>query len=174
MYEINIYTDGACSVNVRCGGWAAIIITPNERFNISGSKIGTTNNAMELMAVIQAIEECLDMKEIRATEGLHLKIYSDSAYVVNGVNHPNRLPKWRLNGFHTVQGDPIANKELWIKMVSFLQMWDLKLELIKVKGHSGNRFNTKADKLASGRRDEAKRKLERSKGYKYKSKRTFN
>ena len=121
---INIYTDGACSVNPGVGGWGAVIIYDSgKEEKIYGSDPETTNNRMEITAVIKSLE--------KVNEKNNIKIYSDSTYVINTVTK-----NWKRN----------ANNDLWDALDKLLEGRDIKWEW--VKGHSGDKYNDIADKLA--------------------------
>ena len=159
--RINIYTDGACSGNPGPGGWAAVIILPenltdNNIIKISDGVKNATNNQMELLAVIEALnytyETILYIENATNTiiKNLHIDIYSDSAYVVNAINE-NWLKKWQLNGWKTKTNNNIKNHELWIKLHKLLKIFaslNYRINFIKIKGHSGNYYNELVDKLA--------------------------
>lgn len=138
--KIRAYTDGACSSNPGPGGWAAIIFFPNERQIISGHEIDTTNNRMELKAVVETLKLVLNMGHTK------IDIYSDSAYVVNAVKK-DWLKKWGNNGWKTVSGKDVKNKDLWLTLVSLLKK-SKHINFIKVKGHFGDKNNEQVDELA--------------------------
>ena len=161
---LRIFTDGACSCNPGPGGWASVISNYGECGEykiISGNEELTTNNRMELMAVLKTLEHLMSGK----VEGLSknddkIYIHSDSAYVVNAIND-NWVTKWKVNKWKTSKGEDVKNKELWEELVSIL--WALvgegwKIKLIKVKGHAGNVLNELADKEARGQSLAAKYK----------------
>ena len=133
---IKIYTDGSCLNNPGNGGWAAIIYFNNEVKKISGSVKDTTNNKMELMAPIKALQE---IKEKQAIE-----IYTDSQYVKLGIT--NWIHKWIKNNWQTSKKEPVKNKELWIQLYELTVSFDIKW--IWVKAHAGNILNEEVDLLA--------------------------
>ena len=137
--EITIYTDGACSGNPGAGGWGAVLIGAGKQKEISGFDPLTTNNQMELTAVIKALE----MLKISC----NVKLYSDSAYVVNAINQ-NWLENWKNNGWVGSDKKPVKNIELWQKLDILLNKHSVKF--IKVKGHADNELNNRCDKLATG------------------------
>lgn len=137
MEEITIYTDGACSGNPGPGGWGAILMYKDNKKEISGGKKDTTNNVMELTAVIEAL------KLVKFP--CKIKVYSDSAYVVNGFLQ-GWIYNWIKKNWRTADGSPVKNKELWETLYNFTQTH--KIEFIKVKGHSDNEFNNRCDELA--------------------------
>lgn len=148
---ITIYTDGSCSKNPGPGGWGAIINFDNKVKQISGGNPETTNNQMELQAVIEALDYVVKLtNNCSNKEQIHIQIYSDSAYVINAINQ-GWLYRWRLMKWKTVKGDDVKNKNLWQSL--YLHIAKIKVkgyELIfrKVKGHSGNPLNEAVDKLA--------------------------
>ena len=132
---IKIFTDGACSVNPGIGGWGAIIIFDSgEEKEISGAELETTNNRMEITAVIKSLE----LKELNIED--KVKIYSDSTYVINTITK-----NWKRN----------ANNDLWDKLDNLLEKRIVEWEW--VKGHSGNKYNEIADKLAVNAINELKK-----------------
>ena len=137
MEEIKIYTDGACSGNPGPGGWGAILMYKDNKKEISGSNPNTTNNIMEMTAVIEALKllkyPCV------------VKLYSDSAYVVNALEK-GWIYNWRKNNWKTADKKPVKNQELWEKLYSLSQTH--KINFIKVKGHSDNEYNNRCDELA--------------------------
>lgn len=137
MEEITIYTDGACSGNPGPGGWGAILMYKDIKKEISGGKKDTTNNVMELTAVIEALKLVKFPCKIR--------VYSDSAYVVNGFLQ-GWIYNWIKKNWRTSDGSPVKNKELWEILYNFTKTHEI--EFIKVKGHSDNEFNNRCDELA--------------------------
>lgn len=137
MEDVTIYTDGACSGNPGPGGYGAILMYKNNRKEISGSMKNTTNNVMEITAVIEALK--------LLKYGCKVKIYSDSAYVINAFNN-GWIYNWNNNGWKTADKKPVKNRELWEELYSLAKIH--KLEFIKVKGHSDNEFNNRCDELA--------------------------
>lgn len=146
--EILIYTDGACSTNGTWkGGWAFVAATDQEVLEQqSGNATNTTNNIMEMQAVKSALLYVNTI--IKPTD--HIYIMSDSAYIVNCIRD-GWYKKWRVNGWVTSQKAIVQNKELWKDIISLYEDLDKKyhIEFIKVKGHSGDKYNTMADKLAT-------------------------
>lgn len=132
-----IYTDGACSGNPGAGGWAAILMHGSHIKRISGAEEETTNNRMELLAVINALAllkyQC------------NVILYSDSAYVVNAFNQ-KWIDIWIHNGWRTSNRKPVQNRDLWVQLLSLTQKH--KVKFIKVKGHSDNKYNNECDELA--------------------------
>ena len=137
--KYKIYTDGACSGNPGPGGWAAIIIVNNEVKNMfSGSEKNTTNNQMELMAPIKAIQKFKKKSEI--------SIFTDSTYVRDGIT--TWIKKWEKNGWKTASKKPVKNKDLWKKLKNLSSKHSVRW--IWVKGHSQDKYNNLVDELAQG------------------------
>jgi len=133
---ITIYTDGSCLNNPGNGGWAAIININNGVTKISGSVKDTTNNQMELLAPIKALQE-IDEKQ-------PIEIYTDSQYVRLGIT--DWVHKWIKNNWKTSKKEPVKNKELWIQLYELTNSYDIKW--IWVKAHAGNILNEEVDLLA--------------------------
>lgn len=119
------------------GGWGAILMYKDVKKEISGAKKDTTNNVMELTAVIEAL------KLVKFP--CKIKVYSDSAYVVNGFLQ-GWIYNWIKKNWKTADGKPVKNKELWEALYNFTKVH--KIEFIKVKGHADNEFNNRCDELA--------------------------
>lgn len=145
--KVRIFTDGACSENPGPGGWAAVFNTTDECKTISGNEKVTTNNRMELKAVIEAFKNVLSNKHQRNN---NCELFSDSAYVVNSINN-NWIDKWQSNSWKTTKGDDVKNRDLWEEF-SVLRdkahFLGINIKIIKIKGHAGNTFNELVDKLA--------------------------
>ncbi len=137
MKKVEIYTDGACSVNPGVGGYCAILLYKDKEKVVSGAKKDTTNNVMELTAVIVGLKALKERCEVN--------LYSDSAYVVNAINE-GWIYNWQLNGWKTSSKEPVKNAELWTELLALLKMH--KVTFIKVKGHSDNELNNRCDKIA--------------------------
>ena len=133
---IKIYTDGSCLNNPGNGGWAAIININGEVKKISGSVKDTTNNKMELMAPIKALQE------IKGNE--QIEIYTDSQYVRLGIT--DWVHKWIKNNWQTSKKESVKNKELWVQLYELNNLCDVKW--IWVKAHAGNALNEEVDLLA--------------------------
>ena len=133
---IKIYTDGSCLNNPGNGGWAAIINHDGNVVKISGSEKKTTNNKMELMAPIQALQK-IDKDE-------QIEIYTDSKYVKLGITE--WIHKWKKNNWQTSKKEPVKNKDLWIQLYDLTT--SLKINWIWVKAHAGNTLNEEVDLLA--------------------------
>jgi ribonuclease HI len=133
---IKIYTDGSCLNNPGNGGWAAIINVNGEVKKISGSVKDTTNNKMELMAPIKALQEVEKNQQI--------EIYTDSQYVRLGIT--DWINKWIINNWLTSKKEPVKNKDLWIELYELTKSFEVKW--IWVKAHAGNVLNEEVDLLA--------------------------
>lgn len=139
MQEVDIYTDGACTGNPGRGGWGAILIYGDVEKEISGGEDDTTNNRMELMAVIKALR--LLKRQCKVS------LYSDSAYVVNAFKN-GWIYNWRNNGWRTASKTDVKNRELWEELYELVQKHEITW--IKVKGHSDNEYNNRCDRMAVG------------------------
>ena len=137
MEEVTIYTDGACSGNPGPGGWGSILMYKGNKKEISGSKKETTNNVMELTAVIEALK--------LLKYPCKVNVYSDSAYVVNAFLQ-HWITNWQKNNWKTADKSDVKNKELWQELLQLTQTHEVKF--IKVKGHADNEFNNRCDELA--------------------------
>jgi ribonuclease HI len=129
------YTDGACSGNPGPGGWAAVIVNDGEREEISGGAPATTNNRMELTAVIEALR--------RVPAGAPVTVVTDSQYVLKGMT--SWVAGWRKRGWRTATGGPVLNQDLWEALAALVGSrvtWEW------VRGHSGHRENERVDELA--------------------------
>ena len=137
--KYKIYTDGACSGNPGPGGWAAIILVNNEiKEMFFGSEKNTTNNQMELLATIKAIQKFKKKTEI--------SIFTDSTYVKDGMT--TWIKQWEKNGWKTASKKPVKNKELWKKLQNLSSKHSVKW--IWVKGHAQDKYNNLVDELAQG------------------------
>ena len=137
MEEVTIYTDGACSGNPGPGGWGAILMYKDTKKEISGGEKNTTNNIMELTAVIEALKLLKFPCKVN--------LYSDSAYVVNAFLQ-NWVVNWQKNNWKTADKKDVKNKELWQELISLANTHDVTF--IKVKGHADNEYNNRCDELA--------------------------
>ncbi|MBT3600010.1 MAG: ribonuclease HI [Candidatus Pelagibacter sp.] len=133
---IKIYTDGSCLNNPGNGGWAAIINHNGNVVKISGSEKETTNNKMELMAPIKALQK-IDKDE-------KIEIYTDSKYVKLGITE--WIHKWKKNNWQTSKKEPVKNKDLWIQLYDLTSSFEISW--IWVKAHAGNTLNEEVDLLA--------------------------
>jgi len=134
---INIYTDGACKGNPGPGGWGALILQGDTKNEIYGGEANTTNNRMEIMAVIKALRTINAENEIT--------VFTDSTYVQKGINE--WIAKWKINGWRTSNKKEVKNKDLWVQLDNLTSQ--LKINWIWVKGHSGHPENDRADYLAN-------------------------
>lgn len=144
--KVRIFTDGACSENPGPGGWAAVFNTDKECKILKGHEKCTTNNRMELMAVVKSMEKIYKSGSRKNT----YEIFSDSAYVVNSINN-GWVEVWKNNGWKTTRKEDIKNRDLWNRYLVVkdnLYKAGITLGIIKIKGHSGNAFNEYVDKLA--------------------------
>ena len=137
MEKVIIYTDGACSGNPGPGGWGAILMYKGTAKEISGGNPETTNNIMEMTAVIEGLKMLKYKCEV--------EIYSDSAYVVNAFNN-NWIYGWMKKNWINSSKEPVKNKELWQELYNLTKQHEVKF--IKVKGHSDNEYNNRCDELA--------------------------
>lgn len=135
-----IYTDGACSKNPGPGGWAFVVVEQGiATYNTGGSEKHTTNNRMELTAILEACKYIDTQPETKWT------IYADSAYCINCYS-AGWWRKWMKNGWMTSQKKPVLNQDLWEKLIPYFQRPDISF--CKVKGHANNQFNNIVDELA--------------------------
>lgn len=139
MYEVIIYTDGACSGNPGPGGWGTILhhVSSGNRRELTGSHPRTTNNQMELMAIIEGLKALKQKTKVQ--------VVSDSSYVVKGMNE--WLPNWIRNGWKTAAKKPVKNKELWQELHQLTQTHDVSFEW--TQGHAGHPENERCDQLAT-------------------------
>ena len=137
MEKVIIYTDGACSGNPGPGGWGSILMYKNNKKEISGGKENTTNNVMELTAVIEGLKLLKYPCEV--------ELFSDSAYVVNAFEQ-GWIYNWMKNNWKTSGKESVKNKELWQELYNLTQIHKVKFN--KVKGHSDNEYNNRCDELA--------------------------
>ncbi len=138
MKNITLYTDGACSGNPGKGGWGAILMYNDAKKEISGGESQTTNNRMELTAVIKGLEAL--------KEECNVDIYSDSAYVVNAFLQ-DWITNWQNNGWKSKKG-MVLNIDLWQRLIELTKKHNVTWH--KVKGHADNEFNNRCDALARG------------------------
>ena len=137
--KVEIYTDGACLGNPGPGGFGVVFRLNGQKLTGSGGAAKTTNNAMELMGAIYALENLPDR------EDLDITLYSDSTYVVNGYRL-GWIDNWKRNGWRTSAGKPVKNMELW-KRLDVLQA-RFNAKFVWVEGHAGNADNEECDRLA--------------------------
>jgi ribonuclease HI len=136
MSNTEIYTDGACLGNPGPGGWGAILLYKEHRKEISGSEKDSTNNRMEMRAVIEALKTLKKSTEVT--------IYTDSKYVMDGST--KWILNWKKNGWRTADKKPLKNLELWQELDE--EAAKHKIKWVWVKGHNGNHFNELVDELA--------------------------
>lgn len=141
-HPIVVYTDGSSRGNPGNGGWGTIMINEHENtvLEMGGSAAQTTNNKMELTAAIQALTQIKD----KTTEVI---IHSDSAYVINGIT--KWVFGWEKNGWMTSQKEPVLNSDLWKKLMNATKHHEGKISWAKVKGHSGEALNERADAICT-------------------------
>ena len=137
MKIIRIYTDGACRGNPGPGGWGVLILKDKEEIKLNGGQNDTTNNQMELTAVIKALDFFSESTEI--------EIFTDSKYVMDGITE--YIKKWKVNGWKTASKKPVKNSDLWKQLDDLTTYHSIKWNW--VKGHSGHRENDIADELAN-------------------------
>lgn len=142
MRFVEIFTDGACSGNPGAGGYGAILRCDGKEKEISGGEAHTTNNRMELMGVISALEALKFPCEVRLT--------TDSKYVVDAINK-NWAVGWRRRGWKKSDGKPALNSDLWERLLKLLEIH--KVEFCWIKGHAGHSENERCDRLAVAQRD---------------------
>jgi ribonuclease HI len=135
---IEAYTDGSCLGNPGPGGWAYIINKDPKIENFGGKDI-TTNNVMEMTAIIKVLEKCL---ELGITS---IRVFTDSNYVRMGLTEWSK--NWERNGWKTVKGDDVKNKEEWVKMIELMRKFEI-VDIKWVKAHNGNINNERVDTLA--------------------------
>ena len=137
LKTVDIYTDGACSGNPGPGGWAAVLRFGVHEKELSGSMPHTTNNRMEVFAVISALGAL--------KERCHVRIHSDSAYVVNAFKQ-GWIDNWQKRGWKTSDGKPVENQDLWRLLLIVVRKHEV--EFIKVPGHADCAENNRCDELA--------------------------
>ena len=134
---VDIFTDGACSGNPGPGGWGAILRFDGEEKELSDGEADTTNNRMEMMAAIAALEELSRPCKIR--------LYTDSSYLKDGIT--TWIHNWKRNGWKTKARKPVKNVDLWQRLDEAIQRHDISWHW--VKGHAGHPENERADQLAT-------------------------
>ena len=134
---IYIYSDGACKGNPGAGGWGALLVAGGHRKEISGGKANTTNNRMEMTAVIRALES---LKRPSTVE-----VHTDSQYVQKGISE--WMPGWKRRNWRTADGKPVKNQDLWLQLDALSQLH--RIEWKWVRGHAGHPENERADELAN-------------------------
>ena len=134
---VEIYTDGACRGNPGPGGWAALLLFGEHERELSGAEAQTTNNRMELTAVIRALEALKRSSRVR--------LYTDSQYVQKGISEC--IHSWKRRGWRTADKQPVKNADLWRELDELAQKH--RIEWHWVKGHAGHPENERADRLAN-------------------------
>lgn len=137
MKEVILYTDGACSVNPGVGGWAYVLEFNGKQKKMAGAEKETTNNRMELMAVIEGLKALKEPCKVR--------LYSDSAYVINAFKN-DWVTAWQLNNWKNSQKNPVLNRDLWEILIDLVSKHQVIFN--KVKGHADNELNNLCDKMA--------------------------
>lgn len=150
--KVRAFTDGACSGNPGPGGYGVIINTDTNCITLSGCEDDTTNNRMELKAIVECLKKIADnsIQDEYSIEINDVELYSDSAYCVNAINQ-NWITKWRLSKWKTSKGENVKNKDLWLQLIEqmkILTKLHINVQFIKIKGHAGNTFNERVDALA--------------------------
>jgi ribonuclease HI len=141
---ITIHTDGSCHGNPGPGGYAAILEIPNHNpITVQGGEPHTTNNRMEMLAVIRGLGELTSLANV---DGVPINVRTDSAYVVNAFRE-DWFANWKRNGWRTTKGAPVKNRELWEEMLALTG--GLRTNFVHVKGHSGDRMNEECDRIAN-------------------------
>ena len=143
MKQVTIYTDGACSGNPGPGGWGAILRYGKFEKELSGGEKQTTNNRMELLGAISALEAL--------KEPCRVELYSDSKYLVDAMSQ-GWASRWQKNGWKRNRTDPALNPDLWQRLLDLCQTHAVTFHW--VKGHAENEYNNRCDALAVARRDE--------------------
>lgn len=134
---VEIYTDGACSGNPGAGGWAAVLLYNGHQKEISGAQLDTTNNRMELTAIIEGLK--------MLKEPCQVTVYSDSAYSVEPFLK-QWIDGWISRGWRTASKDEVKNVDLWQALLDLMKIHDVTF--VKVKGHADNELNNRCDLLA--------------------------
>ena len=138
--RITLYTDGACSGNPGPGGWGCVLVYKEQKKELSGYIRSTTNNRMEILAVISGLgalkEPCI------------VDVYSDSAYVVNAFND-HWLDHWQQNGWINSKKEPVENSDMWKLLLQVIRVKKHDISFHKVKGHADNPMNNRCDQLAT-------------------------
>lgn len=142
MKKVVLYTDGACSGNPGPGGYGAVLIYGGVEKEIFGGEKSTTNNKMEMMAVIKGLEALKEPCEV--------EVYSDSAYIVNAIEQ-GWIDSWKKNGWRKADKKPVKNVDLWEKLLELMDKHDVKFN--KVKGHADDEYNNRCDRIAVRERE---------------------
>lgn len=139
MKKIDLYTDGACSGNPGKGGWGAVLIYNNIQKEFGGYEENTTNNRMELSAIVNGLK--------LLKEACDVTVYTDSAYVSNAFLQ-GWIDNWQKNGWRNSTKKQVLNQDLWKELLSLCEVH--KVSFVKVKGHADNELNNLCDKIATG------------------------
>jgi len=145
MNKITVYTDGGCTGNPGPGGWAAVLLFDGKEVRLSGGEVSTTNNRMELTAVIKALSHINENSDLKTRS---VEIFTDSQYVKNGLTQ--WIFNWIKNGWKTAAKKPVKNKEYWLALKEEADKLELKWNW--VKGHSGDEYNELCDSLVEEER----------------------
>jgi ribonuclease HI len=137
MKQVEIYTDGACRRNPGPGGWGALLRSNGHEKELCGGTLETTNNQMEMMAAIKALESL--------KESCQVDLFTDSKYVKLGITE--WIIRWKTNGFKNAKKKPVVNAELWIRLDAVASQHQINWQW--VKGHAGHVDNERADALAN-------------------------
>ena len=137
MKDVIIYTDGACRGNPGIGGWGVLMSYQEEVKELYGGEVDTTNNKMELRAVIEGLNTL--------KEPCSVKVFTDSKYVMDGIN--SWIHNWKKNNWKTAAKKPVANRDLWIEISDLNEKMTVQWNW--VKGHAGDPGNERADELAN-------------------------
>ena len=137
MKQVEIYTDGACRRNPGPGGWGALLRSNGHEKELCGGALETTNNQMEMMAAIKALESL--------KESCQVDLFTDSKYVKQGITE--WIIRWKINGFKNAKKKPVVNAELWIRLDAVASQHQINWQW--VKGHAGHVDNERADALAN-------------------------
>ncbi len=139
LKHVDLYTDGACSGNPGPGGWGVVLIYKGKEKELSGYQENTTNNRMEIFAVISGLRAL--------KERVNVTVYTDSAYVYNAFSD-DWITAWQLNGWKNSKKKPVENMDLWQELLDLVACHEV--DFVKVKGHADNAYNNRCDKLATG------------------------
>ncbi len=134
--RVEIYTDGGCQPNPGPGGWGAVLIFNGREKELYGYEAATTNNRMEMLAAIRALEALKFPCQV--------KLHSDSALLINAFTK-NWIPGWQRKGWVNASKEPVKNRDLWERLVELSR--DHQVEWVKVKGHAGIHYNERCDQL---------------------------
>lgn len=138
MKHVDVYTDGACRGNPGHGGWGAILVYQGHEKELSGGETPTTNNRMELMAAISALEALKEPCEVT--------LYSDSKYMIDSITK-GWVYSWKAKGWKKADKSPALNPDLWERLLALLDKH--KVEFVWVRGHNGHAYNERCDTLAT-------------------------